>query len=79
MPRRLPKSPPRLRAWTRMFVGWALRGKRTVVGICTGAAAGLVAITPASGFVGPVGPMAIGVAAGIVCYWAAAGSNTCLA
>jgi ammonium transporter, Amt family len=58
---------------TWMFVEWALRGKPTVVGICTGAAAGLVAITPASGFVGPVGSMAIGVAAGIVCYWGCSG------
>src|SRR5262249_46499270 len=40
-------------AW--MFVEWAARGKPTVVGICTGAVAGLVAITPASGFVGPAG------------------------
>jgi Amt family ammonium transporter len=58
---------------TWMFVEWAARGKPTVVGICTGAVAGLVAITPASGFVGPVGSMAIGVAAGIVCYWGCTG------
>jgi Amt family ammonium transporter len=58
---------------TWMFVEWAVRGKPTVVGICTGAVAGLVAITPASGFVGPVGSMAIGVAAGIVCYWGCSG------
>jgi Amt family ammonium transporter len=58
-------------AW--MFVEWAMRGKPTVVGICTGAVAGLVAITPASGFVGPAGAMAIGVAAGIVCYWGVTG------
>jgi len=55
-------------ALTWMFVEWAMRGKPTVVGICTGAVAGLVAITPASGFVGPVGSMAIGVAAGGLCY-----------
>jgi ammonium transporter, Amt family len=54
-------------------VEWAMRGKPTVVGLCTGAVAGLVAITPASGFVGPVGSMAIGVAAGIVCYWGCTG------
>jgi Amt family ammonium transporter len=58
-------------ALTWMFVEWAVRGKPTVVGICTGAVAGLVAITPASGFVGPVGSMAIGVAAGVCCYWGA--------
>ena len=53
-------------AW--MFVEWAHRGKPTVIGICSGAVAGLVAITPASGFVGPVGSLVIGAAAGIVCY-----------
>ena len=58
-------------ALTWMFVEWALRGKPTVLGICSGAVAGLVAITPASGFVGPVGSLAIGVAAGVVCYWGA--------
>jgi Amt family ammonium transporter len=58
---------------TWMFVEWAARGKPTVVGIATGAVAGLVAITPASGFVGPVGSMAIGVAAGVVCYWGCTG------
>jgi Amt family ammonium transporter len=58
-------------AW--MFVEWALRGKPTVVGICSGAVAGLVAITPASGFVGPAGALAIGVAAGVACYWGATG------
>ena len=40
-------------ALTWMFVEWVLRGKPTVIGICSGAVAGLVAITPASGFVGP--------------------------
>jgi len=58
---------------TWMFVEWALRGKPTVVGICSGAVAGLVAITPASGFVGPVGALVIGAAAGVICYWGATG------
>jgi ammonium transporter, Amt family len=58
-------------AW--MIVEWMMRGKPTVIGICTGAVAGLVAITPASGFVGPVGSVAIGVAAGVVCYWGCTG------
>jgi ammonium transporter, Amt family len=53
---------------TWMFVEWIHRRKPTVVGICSGAVAGLVAITPASGFVGPAGALAIGIAAGIVCY-----------
>src|SRR3984957_5930013 len=55
-------------ALTWMFVEWIHRGKPTVVGICFGAVAGLVAITPASGFVGPIGSMAIGVACGVGCY-----------
>jgi ammonium transporter, Amt family len=53
---------------TWMFVEWIHRRKPTVIGICSGAVAGLVAITPASGFVGPAGALAIGVAAGVVCY-----------
>ena len=56
-----------------MFVEWSSRGKPTVLGICSGAVAGLVAITPASGFVGPIGALAIGIAAGVVCYWAVTG------
>jgi len=56
-------------AW--MFIEWALRGKPSVLGIVSGAVAGLVAITPASGFVTPSGALAIGVASGIICYWAA--------
>jgi Amt family ammonium transporter len=60
-------------ALTWMFVEWAIRKKPTVIGICTGAVAGLVAITPASGFVGPVGSMVIGVAAGVFCYWGCTG------
>jgi len=59
--------------FTWMLVEWSLKGKPTVVGICSGAVAGLVAITPASGFVGPVGAFAIGVAAGVVCYWGCTG------
>src|SRR6476659_3966214 len=55
-------------AFVWMLVEWLHRGKPTVIGICTGAVAGLVAITPASGFVGPLGSLAIGAAAGILCY-----------
>ena len=51
-----------------MFVEWAHRGKPTVVGLCSGAVAGLVAITPASGFVDPFGSIVIGAAAGVGCY-----------
>jgi Amt family ammonium transporter len=60
-------------AFTWMLVEWIARGKPTVIGICSGAVAGLVAITPASGFVGPAGAMAIGVAAGVLCYWGVTG------
>jgi ammonium transporter, Amt family len=60
-------------ALTWMFVEWIMRKKPTVIGICSGAVAGLVAITPASGFVGPAGSMAIGVAAGVICYWGVTG------
>jgi Amt family ammonium transporter len=56
-------------AW--MFLEWALRGKPSVLGIISGAVGGLVAITPAAGFVTPTGALAIGVAAGIICYWGA--------
>jgi ammonium transporter, Amt family len=59
--------------FTWMLVEWMLRGKPTVIGICSGAVAGLVAITPASGFVGPMGAFWIGIAAGIVCYWGCTG------
>jgi Amt family ammonium transporter len=60
-------------AFTWMIVEWMMRGKPTVIGICTGAVAGLVAITPASGFVGPIGSVAIGIAAGVFCYWGCTG------
>src|SRR3984893_4283346 len=60
-------------AFTWMIVEWMMRGKPTVVGICTGAVAGLVAITPASGFVGPMGSLFIGIAAGMFCYWGCTG------
>jgi Amt family ammonium transporter len=56
-----------------MIIEWVKRGKPTVLGICSGAVAGLVAITPASGFVGPVGSLCIGIAAGAVCYWGCTG------
>ncbi len=59
--------------FTWMIVEWIMRGKPTVIGICSGAVAGLVAITPASGFVGPMGAFCIGIAAGVVCYWGCTG------
>ena len=59
-------------ALTWMFSEWLAHGKPSVLGIVSGAVAGLVAITPASGFVGPMGAIAIGFAAGLVCYLAVA-------
>jgi ammonium transporter, Amt family len=58
-------------ALTWMFVEWLLRGKPSVLGIISGAVGGLVAITPASGFVDPLGGLFIGIGAGIACYWGA--------
>jgi ammonium transporter len=51
-----------------MLVEWAHRGKPTALGLASGIVAGLVAVTPASGFVYPVGGLAIGLIAGAVCY-----------
>ncbi len=56
-----------------MFAEWMTRGKPSVLGIISGAVAGLVAITPASGFVNPVGGLAIGIVAGVICFWGATG------
>jgi len=53
-------------AW--MFAEWATHGKPSVLGIASGAVAGLVAITPASGTAGPMGAIAIGAAAGVGCF-----------
>ncbi len=56
-----------------MFAEWMTCGKPSVLGIISGAVAGLVAITPASGFVSPAGSLAIGIVAGLVCFWGATG------
>ena len=53
-----------------MLIEWATRGKPSVLGILTGAVAGLGMITPAAGYVEPWAAMVIGVIAGAVCYWA---------
>ncbi|WP_366526837.1 ammonium transporter [Enhydrobacter sp.] len=54
-----------------MFAEWLVRGKPSVLGIVSGAVAGLVAITPASGFVNPAGGLVIGIVAGVICFWSA--------
>ncbi len=51
-----------------MFAEWVSKGKPSVLGIASGAVAGLVAITPASGFVGPSPAVIIGIAAGVLCF-----------
>ena len=55
-------------AWTGM--SWLVDKKPSVIGAASGAVAGLVAITPAAGFVGPMPAVVIGLVAGIACYWA---------
>ncbi len=52
-----------------MFAEWILKGKPSMLGAASGAVAGLVAITPAAGFVGVVGALVIGLLAGVVCLW----------
>ncbi|TLU73623.1 ammonium transporter [Lichenicoccus roseus] len=52
-----------------MVAEWIAKGKPTVLGVISGAVAGLVAITPASGFVLPGASIIIGVAAGVICFW----------
>ncbi|MEK0348866.1 MAG: ammonium transporter, partial [Nitrosopumilus sp.] len=60
---------------TWLLMSWAHTGKPSIVGAATGAVAGLVAITPASGWVGPMASIIIGIAAGTVCYGAIAFKN----
>ncbi|TPK39894.1 ammonium transporter [Mesorhizobium sp. B2-5-4] len=56
-------------AW--MFAEWIIAKKPSVLGIISGAVAGLVAVTPASGFVNPTGAFIVGIVAGVVCYLSA--------
>ena len=58
-------------ALTWITIEWVKHGKPSVLGIVTGAVAGLVAITPASGFVGPMAAIVIGLVSGVVCFWGA--------
>ena len=59
-------------ALTWMAYEWWMTGKPSVLGIVSGAVAGLVAITPAAGYVAPAGAIAIGMIAGVICCWACA-------
>ena len=54
-------------AW--LFVEWAAKGKPSLLGLVSGAVAGLVAVTPASGFAGPMGSIVLGLVAGAVCFF----------
>jgi Amt family ammonium transporter len=56
-----------------MFAEWIVRRRPSLLGLCSGLVAGLVAITPASGFVSPRAALLIGVVAGLACYWGATG------
>jgi Amt family ammonium transporter len=58
-------------ALTWMLMEWMSHGKPSALGLTTGAVAGLVAITPASGFVGPMGALALGGISGVVCFFGA--------
>ncbi len=56
-----------------MFVEWMLRGKPSLLGVASGAVAGLVAVTPAAGFVGPMGAIVLGMISGVLCFWGVTG------
>ncbi|HWS74935.1 MAG TPA: ammonium transporter [Quisquiliibacterium sp.] len=58
-------------SWT--FAEWMHKGKPSMLGAASGAVAGLVAITPACGFVGPIGAIVIGLVSGVVCLWGVGG------
>ncbi|MHB1657237.1 MAG: ammonium transporter [Burkholderiales bacterium] len=54
---------------TWMFVEWMVKGKPSLLGIVSGAVAGLVAVTPAAGFAGPMGSIVLGMVVAVVCFW----------
>lgn len=56
-----------------MLTEWLLRGKPSMLGVASGVVAGLVAVTPAAGLVGPMGAMVLGAVAGVVCLWGVTG------
>ena len=60
-------------AMSWMFGEWIVRGRPSLLGLCSGLVAGLVAITPAAGFVTPSSALLIGAVAGVACYWGATG------
>jgi ammonium transporter, Amt family len=56
-----------------MAAEWLVRGRPSLLGLCSGLVAGLVAITPAAGFVSPRAALVFGLVAGVACYWGATG------
>ena len=54
-------------AW--LFAEWLIKGEPSLLGMCSGAVAGLVAITPASGYCGPMGAIVLGLVVGVVCFF----------
>jgi Amt family ammonium transporter len=56
-----------------IFLEWLIKGKPSMLGAASGAVAGLVAITPACGFVGPIGAIVLGLVSGAVCLWGVTG------
>jgi Amt family ammonium transporter len=63
-------------AW--MFTEWMIRGKPSMLGVASGAVAGLVAITPAAGFSGPMAAIVLGAVAGVACLWGVTGLKRAL-
>jgi Amt family ammonium transporter len=56
-----------------MLAEWLLKGKPSMLGLASGAVAGLVAVTPACGYIGPMGAIVLGLLAGVVCFWGVTG------
>ncbi len=63
-------------AW--MFAEWMMRGKPSMLGLASGVVAGLVAVTPAAGLVGPMGAIVLGAVAGVGCLWGVTGLKKAL-
>ena len=60
-------------AMSWMATEWMLRGKPSLLGVASGVVAGLVAVTPACGFIGPMGAIVLGLIAGVLCFWGVTG------
>ncbi len=60
-------------AFSWMLAEWIYKGKPSMLGLASGAVAGLVAVTPACGFIGPMGAIVLGLAAGVLCLWGVTG------